>query len=134
MEIDETGQNDPRHLDRRVGRADVLRPGLVARYDAHRAWEVRAERRHEIEVAPWPPRKKATSSFAYPSRAGTLPPSAERFGRKVAVGADVLVRNERPPSSFNSPRCRVQPCPAEDIKCPGPDTEARVFRRWTRST
>ncbi|UPK36916.1 hypothetical protein IVB18_06195 [Bradyrhizobium sp. 186] len=25
MEIDETGQNDPRHLDRRVGRADALR-------------------------------------------------------------------------------------------------------------
>lgn len=44
MEIDETGQNDPRHLDRRVGRADALRPSLVARYDAHRAWQVRAER------------------------------------------------------------------------------------------
>lgn len=44
MEIDETGQNDPRHLDRRVGRADALRSSLVARYDAHRAWQVRAER------------------------------------------------------------------------------------------
>lgn len=88
---------------------------LVARYDTHRAWQVRAER-CQIEVAPWPPRrKKATSSFAYPSRAGTLPPSAERFGRKVAVGADVRVRHERPPSSFNIPRCRVQPCPAEDV-------------------
>lgn len=120
MEIDETGQNDPRHFDWRVGRADALRPGLVARYDAHRAWEVRAERRHEIEAAPWPPRrKKATSSFAYPSRAGTLPLSAGRFGRKVAVGADVRVRHERPPSSFNIPRCRVQPCPAEDVNVRG---------------
>lgn len=25
-------------------RADALRPSLVARYDAHRAWQVRAER------------------------------------------------------------------------------------------
>lgn len=108
MEIDETGQNDPRYLDRRVGRADALRPSS------------------SLGTTRTAPGKSAPSAA---NRSKSL--RGHRAARKRRVHlhirhqpSDSVVRSPleqmfefgmRSPSSFNIPRCRVQPCPAEDV-------------------
>lgn len=114
MEIDETGQNDPRHLDRRVGCA-ALRPSSslgttrtapgksapsAARSKSLRGHRAARKRRVHLHIRHVPGR-----CLHQPSDSVVRSPLEQMF--------EFGMRGR--PSSFNIPRCRVQPCPAEDV-------------------